>query len=68
MGLLVEINREGTSILLVTHDGKIAAHADRILFMKNGNIVSKLLLQKFNGKDMEARTEKVITQMAAVGI
>ncbi|TCL56851.1 putative ABC transport system ATP-binding protein [Kineothrix alysoides] len=68
MGLLVGINREGTSILLVTHDAKIAAHADRILFTKDGNIVSELLLQKFNGKDMEAKTEKVLAQMAAVGI
>jgi putative ABC transport system ATP-binding protein len=68
MGLLVGINREGTSILLVTHDAKIAAHADRILFTKDGNIVSELPLQKFNGKDMEAKTEKVLAQMAAVGI
>ncbi len=68
MGLLVGINREGTSILLVTHDAKIAAHADRILFTKDGNIVSELPLQKFNGKDMKAKTEKVLAQMAAVGI
>lgn len=68
MGLLVGINREGTSILLVTHDAKIAAHADRILFTKDGTIVSELPLQKFSGKDMEARTEKVLAQMAAVGI
>ena len=68
MGLLVGINREGPSILLVTHDAKIAAHADRILFTKDGSIVSELPLQKFNGEDMEARTEKVLAQMAVVGI
>ncbi len=68
MGLLVGINREGTSILLVTHDARIAAHADRILFTKDGTIVSELPLKKFSGKDMEARTEKVLAQMAAVGI
>ncbi len=68
MELLVSINREGTSILLVTHDAKIASHADRILYTRDGNIVSELLLQKFNGKDMEARTEKVLTQMAVAGI
>lgn len=68
MGLLVDINREGTAILLVTHDAKIAARADRVLFTKDGNIVSELPLQKFRGKDMEERTEKVLTAMAAVGI
>lgn len=68
MGLLVDINREGTAILLVTHDAKIASRADRILFTKDGSIVSELSLQKFSGKDMRSRTEKVLTQMAAVGI
>lgn len=68
MGLLVDINKEGTAILLVSHDAKIAARADRILFMKDGNIVSELPLQKFSGKNMEARTEKVLAQMAVVGI
>ena len=68
MGLLVDINRQGTAILLVTHDAKIAARADRTLFTKDGNIVSELSLQKFSEKDMEARTEKVLIQMATVGI
>lgn len=68
MGLLVEINRKGTAILLVTHDPLVAAKADRVLFMKDGSIVSELMLQKFGGKDMEARTERVLAKMAAVGI
>ena len=68
MGLLVEINNEGTAILLVTHDAKVAAMADRVLFTKDGNIVSELLLQKFSGWEMEARWETVLAGMAAVGI
>ncbi|WP_438491224.1 ABC transporter ATP-binding protein [Paenibacillus sp. IHBB 3054] len=68
MGLLVDINTEGTAILLVTHDAKVAARADRVLFTKDGNIVSELPLQKFSGRDMEARGEKVLAGMAAVGI
>jgi putative ABC transport system ATP-binding protein len=69
MGLLVDINKEGTAILLVTHDAKVAASADRILFMKDGNIVSELLLQKFSGsRDIEARCEKVLAELATVGV
>jgi len=68
MGLLVDINKEGTAILLVSHDAKIAARADRILFTKDGNIVSELRLQKWNGADIAVRTDKVLAQMAAVGI
>lgn len=68
MGLLVDINNEGTAILLVTHDAKVAAMADRILFTKDGNIISEIVLQKFNGRDMEARWETALAGMAAVGI
>ncbi|WOO38537.1 ABC transporter ATP-binding protein [Anaerocolumna sp. AGMB13020] len=68
MGLLVDINKEGTAILLVTHDAKVAAKADRVLFMKDGNIAAELTLQKFNDRDTEKRREKVLTRMAAVGI
>lgn len=68
MGLLVDINKEGTAILLVTHDAKVAARADRVLFTKDGNIVSDLPLQKLGGADLEARGEKVLAGMAAVGI
>lgn len=68
MNLLVDVNREGTAILLVTHDAKVAARADRILFTKDGKVVSELRFEKLGGKDMEPRTGKVLAQMAAVGI
>lgn len=68
MDLLVDINKQGTAILLVTHDAKVAARADRVLFMKDGHIVSELQLLKFNGRDMEKRWEVILSGMTAVGI
>lgn len=68
MELLADINQEGTAILLVTHDARVAARADRILFTKDGSIVSQLPLQRFHGKELEARGERVLAEMAAVGI
>jgi putative ABC transport system ATP-binding protein len=68
MELLVDIKKEGTAILLVTHDSKVAARADRILFTKDGNIVSELSLQNFSDKDIDLRGKKVLAGMAAVGI
>ncbi len=40
MGLLVELYKEGHTILLVTHDARVAAHAGRILHMEDGEIVN----------------------------
>jgi len=54
--------------LLVTHDTKVAARADRVLFMKDGVIKSELSYGKFNGKDLENRMEKVVAQMRTIDI
>jgi putative ABC transport system ATP-binding protein len=40
MGLLVELCAEGRTILMVTHDSKIAAYARRTLYMQDGEIVN----------------------------
>ena len=40
MNLLVELCAEGHTILMVTHDAKVAAHAGRILHMQDGEIVN----------------------------
>ena len=40
MTLLEELNAEGHTIVLVTHDAKVAAHARRIVEIKDGEIVS----------------------------
>ena len=49
MDVLGEINEEGTSILLVTHDAKVAARSERILFMRDGKMISEMKLQNIMG-------------------
>ncbi|HLO30931.1 MAG TPA: ABC transporter ATP-binding protein [Anaerolineales bacterium] len=41
MRLLVDLCAEGHTILMVTHDPKVAAHARRILHMEDGEIVNQ---------------------------
>lgn len=44
---LNRINREGTTIMLVTHDSKIAAKSDRVLYIEDGMIKGEMKLGKF---------------------
>jgi putative ABC transport system ATP-binding protein len=68
MDILSDIHRSGTTLILVTHDAKVAARAERILFMRDGNIVSELRFGKFDGTDLEERTRQVIENMQELGI
>lgn len=68
MNLFSEINADGTAVMLVTHDAKVAARAERILFMRDGNIVSEMQLPKFNGTQIEARMKMVTGKMRESGI
>lgn len=38
MDILAEVNQQGTTVLLVTHDAKVAAKTERVLFMADGVI------------------------------
>lgn len=59
MDILSEINAGGTAIMLVTHDARVAARAERVLFMQDGKIVSELQLTKFRKEELDSRTKKV---------
>jgi len=68
MDLLASINSEGTTVMLVTHDPKIAARTERILFMSDGAIVNELILPRFTGADLDDRMVKVVSSMQKIGI
>ncbi|MGE7945421.1 ABC transporter ATP-binding protein [Lysinibacillus sp. NPDC093688] len=68
MDIFSEINAGGTAIMLVTHDAKVAARTERIMFMLDGKIVSELQLPKFDGTDIDGRIGKVTEKMWEIGI
>lgn len=59
MEILREINESGTTILLVTHDVKVASRTERVLYMLDGNLVGEKRLGKYKqeNKDMSLRED-----------
>ncbi|NLJ97183.1 MAG: ABC transporter ATP-binding protein [Clostridiales bacterium] len=51
MAELIKINQEGTTIMLVTHDVKVAAKCSRVLYIVDGNIKGEYNLDNV-GSDM----------------
>ncbi|WP_339185221.1 ABC transporter ATP-binding protein [Oceanobacillus sp. FSL W7-1293] len=67
MDHFLQVNQEGTTIMLVTHDAKVAAKSERVLFMKDGQIVDELRLGKLSyQRGMENRIEKVTRKMLRI--
>lgn len=44
----VRLNREGMSVLIVTHDIKVASRCDRVLYMVDGKITGECVLGKYD--------------------
>ena len=67
MSVLQKINQEGTTIMMVTHDVKVAAQSQRILYMIDGNIEGEYNLDKFNEnselKERESTLSKWLINM-----
>jgi putative ABC transport system ATP-binding protein len=58
--LLREVAKQyGRTVVMVTHDPRIAAYADRIVFLKDGKVVDETLLERKNGKNAAAVARKI---------
>ncbi len=55
MNELLALNRDGTTIMCVTHDSKVAAKCSRVLYIVDGGIVGEKEMGYFGGSDKEFR-------------
>lgn len=55
----VRLNREGTSVLMVTHDAKVACCCNRILYLSDGRVCGELDLSDLGISAQKQREDKV---------
>lgn len=58
LDVLTELNKDGQSIIMVTHDKKSALRGNRIIYLKDGKIFGELSLEKYKEDDKE-RNDKL---------
>lgn len=65
MDELQKLNQEGTTILMVTHDSRMASCCDRVLYLLDGKIQGEISFTKEDSQ--EIREEKIIMWLQKLG-
>lgn len=69
MEILHKINKEGTTVMLVTHDVKVAAQSGRILYMIDGNIEGEYDMGEYieSESDLKERESRLSSWLLDLG-
>lgn len=62
-----EINREGQTIIMVTHSTKAASHASRVLFIKDGEVFHQIYRGNNTNEQMYRKISDALTLLATGG-
>lgn len=62
-----EINRDGQTILMVTHSAKAASHAGRVLFIKDGEVFHQIYRGNSSNEQMYQKISDILTLLATGG-
>lgn len=67
LNLFNKINKDGRTVVMVTHDIKTASRGDRLLYLKDGMIMNELPLGKYDSSDDEERKIKTTEFLTKMG-
>lgn len=68
MAILNSLNNDGTTIMIVTHDHKVASKCSKVIYIVDGNIKGELSLEKYDGEsDTRVREKKVNSWLEELG-
>lgn len=67
MDALSDVHRDGTTIMLVTHDPSSAARADRVVYLRDGLLVDELVLGSWSTESAAQREDQLLSWLRANG-
>lgn len=67
MQLFTQINREGQTILMVTHSVRAASSASRVLFIKDGEVFHQIYRGNLNNEEMYQKIAAALTVLTTGG-
>ena len=67
LDLFGQINRQGQTILMVTHSVKAASHAGRVLFIKDGQVFHQLYRGQCTDEQLYQKIADTLTMLQAGG-
>lgn len=67
LDIIGQINRDGTSVLLVTHDAKAAARAERVIYLEDGHVKDILKLGKYQEAERTRREQNMQEWLGKMG-
>lgn len=67
MDIINGINSQGTTVLLVTHDAKVAVRADRVIYLEDGSVKEALELGRYAELSVAEREEKLKAWLEKMG-
>ena len=62
-----DINKNGQTILMVTHSARTASHAGRVLFIKDGEVFHQIYRGKSTNEEMYQKISDTLTLLATGG-
>ena len=66
LNLLTELNRNGQSILMVTHDARAAIRASRIIYIEDGAVVGDLELPQYTPEEEKSRESQINSWLSSM--
>lgn len=67
LGMFMQINRDGQTILMVTHSVKAASTAGRVLFIKDGEVFHQLYRGSLTNEQLYQKISDTLTVLATGG-